>query len=292
MLGTLVRWNENKGFGFLQPVWAKKSDGIFVHRRNMPQEDGYDIGQLYEFDIESSKRNPGKKEAKRVDRVMSAPGKTRVESRAPPPGRRRGPPPRGGGPPGGGVFRVSPPSPEAFHRAPPPRRRQRLTPPEYQERRRRTPSPEFYQQRRRTDLRSPPPSRDYIGRDHRRADRSYGAPHRAPVRSPAPPIRRGGGVQSYERRPQHPRTRSPPPRAYSQLRTRSPPRSYYASETQPFEVSGGHERRREPRILGVRREHQELMHYESREMRAAPRERHRERDYYQSPPSTFSQRRR
>lgn len=66
--GTLVKWNDDRGFGFIEP--ATGTEGIFVHISAFPQ-DGIRprIGELVSFEVDL--RSDGKKRAVRVMRPGS-----------------------------------------------------------------------------------------------------------------------------------------------------------------------------------------------------------------------------
>jgi uncharacterized membrane protein YsdA (DUF1294 family)/cold shock CspA family protein len=82
--GTLKSWNDERGFGFLEP--AKGGEDIFVHvkafrlRAGRPQ-----IGQILSFEVELGPQ--GKKRAKNVEPFRSPHLKRQARESSPPPGR-------------------------------------------------------------------------------------------------------------------------------------------------------------------------------------------------------------
>jgi cold shock CspA family protein len=63
--GTLAKWNDDRGFGFIAP--AQGGHEIFVHISAFPRDDPRpQVGELLSFEIETAK--DGKKRAKAVSR--------------------------------------------------------------------------------------------------------------------------------------------------------------------------------------------------------------------------------
>jgi uncharacterized membrane protein YsdA (DUF1294 family)/cold shock CspA family protein len=68
--GTLRTWNDERGFGFLEP--SEGGEDIFVHARAFRARDGRpQVGQVVFFDVEFMPQ--GKKRAKRVEPVRPTP---------------------------------------------------------------------------------------------------------------------------------------------------------------------------------------------------------------------------
>jgi cold shock CspA family protein len=84
--GTLVKWNDDRGFGFIQP--AAGTDEIFVHVSAFPH-DGIRprIGELVSFEIDL--RQDGKKRAVRVMRAGASRVRPRHATRGARPAPRR-----------------------------------------------------------------------------------------------------------------------------------------------------------------------------------------------------------
>lgn len=80
--GTLKSWNDERGFGFIEP--SQGGQELFVHIKEFPSGSGRpSVGQLLTFEVES--RPDGKKKARAVQypvRVRRAP-RPRVEEPAP-----------------------------------------------------------------------------------------------------------------------------------------------------------------------------------------------------------------
>eukprot|EP00931_Biecheleriopsis_adriatica_P019913 TRINITY_DN1343_c0_g1_i3.p1 TRINITY_DN1343_c0_g1~~TRINITY_DN1343_c0_g1_i3.p1 ORF type:complete len:182 (-),score=45.49 TRINITY_DN1343_c0_g1_i3:158-703(-) len=96
--GTMVRWHDDKGFGFIKP--NDGSDDVFCHVSALLDGDGsVRDGDEVSFKVEYDDRK-GKDRAKDVERVGGG-GGGGSRSRSPPP-RRSSPPPRRGGGGGGG----------------------------------------------------------------------------------------------------------------------------------------------------------------------------------------------
>lgn len=77
--GTLTRWNDERGFGFIAPAHA--GDEIFVHISAFPRDGTRpQAGELVSFDVETGK--DGKKRAVRVLRPGARSAPRRRESAA------------------------------------------------------------------------------------------------------------------------------------------------------------------------------------------------------------------
>jgi cold shock CspA family protein len=78
--GTLIRWNDERGFGFIQP--AGEAEALFVHVSAFPRDDMRPcVGEKVSFEIDT--RSDGKTQAVRVMRPgsASASGEPRQEYR-------------------------------------------------------------------------------------------------------------------------------------------------------------------------------------------------------------------
>jgi cold shock CspA family protein len=84
--GTLVKWNDDRGFGFIEP--AAGMEEIFVHVSAFPH-DGIRprIGELVSFEIDL--RQDGKKRAVRVMRPGASSSRSRHAARGARPAPRR-----------------------------------------------------------------------------------------------------------------------------------------------------------------------------------------------------------
>jgi cold shock CspA family protein len=84
--GTLVKWNDDRGFGFIEP--AAGMEEIFVHVSAFPR-DGIRprIGELVSFEIDL--RQDGKKRAVRVMRPGASSSRSRRAARGARPAPRR-----------------------------------------------------------------------------------------------------------------------------------------------------------------------------------------------------------
>lgn len=83
--GTLAKWNEDRGFGFITP--GQGGHDLFVHISAFPRDGGRpQIGELISFEIETAP--DGKKRAVRVMRPASQSRPPRV--RREPPNKRSG----------------------------------------------------------------------------------------------------------------------------------------------------------------------------------------------------------
>lgn len=61
MRGTVKKWLEDRGFGFIRP--ADGGPDVFVHQRNLIGAAMLEQGELVEFEVAPSARVPGKNEA-------------------------------------------------------------------------------------------------------------------------------------------------------------------------------------------------------------------------------------
>ena len=67
--GTLKTWNDERGFGFLEPL--RGGEDIFVHVKELRARTGRpQVGQLMSFEVELGPQ--GKKRAKNVTRLNPA----------------------------------------------------------------------------------------------------------------------------------------------------------------------------------------------------------------------------
>lgn len=83
--GTLIRWNDDRGFGFIVP--AQGTDEIFVHISSFPRDSVRPrIHELVSFEIETDK--DGRKRAVRVQRPGHENARRHAASRQAAPRRR------------------------------------------------------------------------------------------------------------------------------------------------------------------------------------------------------------
>jgi len=63
--GTVKRWIEGRGYGFIEP--DEGGDDIFVHNTDLSGTDTLRPGQKVEFDVESAPKGPQAKNVKIIE---------------------------------------------------------------------------------------------------------------------------------------------------------------------------------------------------------------------------------
>jgi cold shock CspA family protein len=75
--GTLAKWNDERGFGFIAPANAK--DEVFVHVSAFPRGERPHVGELVSYEVERNAQ--GKLHAIRVQRPARARNQARASTR-------------------------------------------------------------------------------------------------------------------------------------------------------------------------------------------------------------------